>query len=217
MECLHKVIFSFDKTNKQYFDNFIMLLENVIEAETLMKSNVAFMPTVVMNSTSDEAGVLVQFIGDNINENIHILNETGKEKTSYEKYKPIDLGDLKKRFQQNSIVITRIDHIGFNLPWFESGLHPRIKELRDKLSSKSLYHTFPSGEPWDFILPGTQEEISGLSPINYEIIRKPKIEIVSFEKCSTPIIQFDVCCSCKMEMIKELFSEGLYDHNLNNI
>ena len=51
-----------------------------------------------------------------------------------------------------------IDHLGVNLPWFDPGPHPRILRLRETVKAQCLYHRYPTGEPWDFILPGAPED-----------------------------------------------------------
>lgn len=217
MGYIEKISFSFDKTKKEYFDTFFDLFRNVLLIHDFIQSDSTFLPTIGIDSNLPHTGVSVYFTGGGLEEEVIVENTTGIVKESEEKYRCIGLDDLLERFQKNSIEITKIDHLGFNLPWFQRGVHPYIGRVRAAFSGISLYHTFPTGEPWDFILPGTENEINGLSAIDYDIIRKPKIEIVSFEKCSIPIIQFDVCCSCKKDTFTTIFPEGLWDETLQNI
>jgi hypothetical protein len=102
-----------------------------------------------------------------------------------------------------------IDHVGFNLPWFSSGVHPRILQLREELSSYCLYHRFPSGEPWDFIIPGNRDEIARQEAVDYTMVKRPKFEIVSFDKASTPLLQFDFQMNTSYEILQGLFPEAL--------
>lgn len=99
------------------------------------------------------------------------------------------------------------------------GIHPEIQTLREYCKDKSLYHLFPTGENWDFIIPATKEEITGKASIEYSLLRRPKVEIVTFEKTSKPLIQIDVNISKKttLDELKKLFPEGLVDENINNI
>lgn len=214
---LDEVVFSFDKTQRTFFDEFTGLLDAVLESGRLKKSSPDFLPTFRLDSEHPDSGVAVSFRSASVTKEIAIRNTTGMERKSPERYRAIGLAELKRRFAANSIRIVKLDHIGFNLPWFEAPPHPAIAEVRAAYAKDCLYHAFPGGEPWDFILPGTADEITGAVGIDYGKIRKPKLELVSFGKCSVPIIQFDVCCTCAKELFRKIFPEGLYDDNLGNI
>ncbi len=136
-----------------------------------------------------------------------IENTSGVEKKSRYAYTPITMTDFTARIQ--AAALQNIDHLGFNLPWFKDGVHPKIANIRNILKTKCLYHTFPSGEPWDFILPGTQAEVEGKKPIDYIQIRKPKFEIVSFANCSKPLVQIDLAFATSYEKLARLFPEGI--------
>lgn len=138
----------------------------------------------------------------------NLINMTGLQKQSPHKYKKYSLEQVKKRLK--GIKLVGLDHAGFNLPWFMGGTHPLISFLQTNLKQKSLYHAFPTGEAWDFILPGTAEEIHNESAIDYSQIRKPKFELVSFEKSSTPLIQLDITTNGTYSTIQERFPDGLH-------
>jgi len=89
--------------------------------------------------------------------------------------------------------------------------------LRNKLKDKSLYHLFPTGDNWDFVIPGSLEEISGAIPVDYELDRKPKFEIVSFDGCSTPLVQIDIATNLEYEYIKDLFPEGIHLDDIKSV
>ena len=144
---------------------------------------------------------------------IKIQNTTGVEKENQWEYTPLSLTDVIKRLELYPLNL--LDHIGFNLPYFD-GVHPEISELRNEFKNECLYHQFPSGEPWDFILPGSTKEISG-ADIDYSATRKPKLEIVSFDGCSTPIIQIDFSVNATYNEIVSTFPEGINDDNLHNV
>jgi hypothetical protein len=88
--------------------------------------------------------------------------------------------------------------------------------LRNRLKTTCLYHLFPTGEDWDFIIPGELAEITKIKAIDYSKIRKPKFEIVSFEKASTPLIQFDISLNIEYVKFSLLFPEGINDHKMKN-
>ena len=222
MNYLEDVIFSFGKDSIEFSNSFINLFQNVIITDNnkkyLMRSDDNYFPRVQIDISGVKKKVQARFVLDDGKKyTIPIKNETNVTKESEEKYSHLELKDLLNRFHSYDINISKIDHIGFNLPWFSEGIHPKIKKLRKILYNKSLYHTFPSGEPWDFILPAKKEEINCSITTDYSLIRKPKIELVSFEKCSIPIIQFDVCCTYSKNKFKTAFPEGIYDINLGNI
>lgn len=214
---LEEVLFSFDKARRTFFDEFTGLLDRVLESGRLKKAAPDFLPTFRLDSELPEPGVAVHFRSAGGTRKIAVRNTTGEARKSPERYRTIGLAELKRRFAVNSIRIVKLDHIGFNLPWFAPPPHPEIAEVRAVYAKQCLYHAFSSGEPWDFILPGTAAEIAGSVGIDYGRIRKPKLELVSFDKCSVPIIQFDVCCTCPKERFRGIFPEGLYDEGLGNI
>ena len=128
----------------------------------------------------------------------------------------VQVDDVADRLASSGLSILGIDHIGFNLPWQGNSLHPAMLDLRERLKATCLYHRFPSGEPWDFILPGSRTEISHRQRVDYALPRRPKFEIVSFDKCSTPLIQMEVLCSMRYEQFSHLFPEALMDPNVRN-
>jgi hypothetical protein len=157
---------------------------------------------------------VIEFIGDDFTFSRNISNETGQERTSPHTYKPITIDELKDRIHKAGN-ITIIDHLGVNFPWFD-GLSPIIAELRNRLGSSSAYYRFPTGEDWDFILPATRHEIEA-GTINLDLVRRPKLELVSFEKASTPIIQIDCITTIEYSKLKKMFPEAIADDELFNI
>jgi hypothetical protein len=148
---------------------------------------------------------------------VELVNTTGENRQSPHAYFHITAHDFIQRLAQENLSLVGIDHAGCNLPWFAAGLHPQIAWLRDQLSKGCLYHLFPTGEAWDFILPGDTEEIRGQREIDYSKTRRPKFEIVSFEKSSTALVQFDVQLNASYEQLLGLFPEALNDPNLRNL
>jgi hypothetical protein len=140
---------------------------------------------------------------------IKLINTTGVSRNSDHKYSHIHITEYIKRIK--SFNLKYIDHTGFNLPHFD-GIHPQISMLRRELTASSLYHTFPkhlADAPWDFILPGSREEIDGKVKTNYTVSRKPKIEIVSFDKSSIPLMQLDIQLECKFLDLVKIFPEAI--------
>lgn len=221
MDYLRDITFCFDKRFKSFSEKFVKFFDPVTVEENstvyLKKSNEQFFPQVLFDLESDKEGISIDFDGDNYHKTVKVVNETGQNKESCEQYSEIDLEVVIERFNENDILVTRMDHVGFNLPWFEEGVHPEIAAIRNDLSPKCLYHKFPTGENWDFIIPGTTDEINRKIDVDYNLVRKPKIEIVSFDKCSKPLLQFDISCVDNSLKFEELFPEGIYDSNLDNV
>jgi len=222
MAILEKVVVRFGKTNSDFRDRFAALVgafgqggDNLIE---IRSSDRNFYPKISLDIQSRHPGILTDFIlSDKENISVTVENSTGLSKQSPYSYKPLSVGIVKQRLANSDIRLIGIDHVGCNLPWFSSNLHPRILELREKLSPRCLYHRFPTGEPWDFILPGDNDEIANRKAIDYTKVRRPKFELVSFDNASTPLIQFDVGVNASYERFSRLFPEALNDLEFRNI
>jgi len=184
----------------------------------LIRSNSDFYPTISIDTNSEDKRVLAEFFtSKGCKHEVLIENTTGMTKKSTLKYSHLSIDDITDRFNRNDIMIGSLDHVGFNLPWFSFGVHPLMEDLRRNFSSKCLYHKFPTGEPWDFIIPGTINEILMLDKVDYSKTRKPKFEIVSFDASSTPLIQFDMQCNKKYEAFSRIFPESIHDNQFKNI
>lgn len=145
-------------------------------------------------------------LGDQI-EVVPIKNSTHKIWNSPYVYQSISVGAVRRRLQ--GMKLTRLDHMGFNLPWKKKECHPNIGKLRVTLANRCLYHLWPKNRNWDFILPGNEDEILSSCDVDYSIERRPKFEIVSFRNSSTPLIQFEVLVSKPFEYFSPLFPEAI--------
>jgi len=185
---------------------------------TVIPSTEGYLPLISMNPDADAPRVTVEFM---LNQSewisVDIENITGLERQNPLSYGYMEFREVQECFRQNGIRITGIDHVGFNLPWFGPGLHPAIIDLRNRLNRICLYHTFPSGEPWDFILPGQLPEIRRRKATDYHLVRRPKFEMVSFDKASTPLIQIEVMTNKAFGELRSLFSRGLADENVHTL
>jgi hypothetical protein len=178
-----------------------------------------FYPKIQLDfAAKDQSGVRVDFVLSNgTAHSIGIENTSGVNKQSPHAYSHLPIEPVLLRLAEHGITPAGMDHAGCNLPWFAEGIHPRIQTLREILCRACLYHRFPTGEAWDFILPGRVEEIDGSEPVDYSRTRHPKFEIVSFEKTSIPLVQFDLQLKTSYETLRELFPEGLNDPDLRNL
>jgi len=184
----------------------------------IKSSNDDFYPKISVDTNSGIGNVSAEFrTRKDCKHEILIDNTTGITKKNPLEYSHLSIDNITDRFNKNDITINDIDHVGFNLPWFSAGIHPLIENLRHNFASKCLYHKFPTGEPWDFIIPGFVNEILMLDEVDYSKTRRPKFEIVSFDASSTPMIQFDLQCNKKYEVFSQIFPEAIHDNQFKNI
>lgn len=212
MKYLSEITYKLPDANKEFCKQFFSYLSHVgeITGDTLklFLSNPDYLPVTKFSFVDVQTPQLAFNFDDNSSFALEITNITNITKQSPHKYKHISLDEYLKRVKQ--LPLKMIDHTGCNFPYFE-GIHPQLLALREKLKNTCLYHTFPEellNESWDFIIPGTKQEIES-NRIDYSLTRRPKIEIVSFSKSSTPLIQIDLQVEATYEDIKNLFPEGI--------
>lgn len=217
MSYLKQVIYSLPSVDQNFTNDFLSFLGKIGKTNgdqvSLSLSESDFFPETIFQF-KDIKIPSVLFLGNDFEHSVEIKNSAGKEKQSPHSYSHINISDFIQRL--SNFKLEGVDHTGFNLPYFE-GVHPEILKLRQLLKDKCLYHEFPKAladEPWDFILPGSIKEISGEEIIDYHKNRKPKIEIVSFSKSSTPLIQIDIQLNAKYEDLIKLFPEAINDSDL---
>ncbi|MBN1440052.1 MAG: hypothetical protein JW929_11640 [Anaerolineales bacterium] len=183
----------------------------------LPASDTSFFPLLSIEFTAPAETVRAVFSLSGVRRSVPIENITGAEKKNPRPYRHISVEGVSQRLSERGWKILQADHIGFNLPWFGPDLHPGIRELREALRGECLYHRYPSGAPWDFILPGNPEETAGCAPIDYSILRRPKFELVSFDVASIPLLQIDLCLNAPFGDFRRLFPEALSDSAFSNI
>jgi hypothetical protein len=219
---LERITVRFPNTHLEFTSQLALLMDVLGQGKNhlldLTCSDQSFFPKIRVDFQSEHSGILTDFtLSNGETTSVKIENSTDLNKQSPHSYKPISVGTVSQRFLASGLQLVGIDHVGFNLPWFSSGLHPDILDLREHLSAQCLYHQFPTGEPWDFIIPGDTHEIDHHKDVDYTRIRRPKFEVVSFDKASTPLIQFDVGVNLKYETFAPLFPESINDPKLRNI
>lgn len=174
------------------------------------RSNQDFLPKTSFVFEGSEHPFVLFLFDDSGSTKVEMTNTTGATKQSPYRSAHILLEGFIERIRP--FRLQGLDHTGFNLPSFE-GVHPKILELRQQLKETCLYHMFPKhveDAPWDFILPGTQEEIQGSQKTDYRHVRKPKREIVSFENSSTSLLQIDIQVQGHYEDLVKVFPEALH-------
>lgn len=175
-------------------------------------SDKSFAPTISLEFASIAAPQAVFDLGDQAH-TVPLANTTGQTRPPKIPFQSITIDDFMDRIKDWQLA--RLDHVGFNLPWFKEGVHPEILKLREALAPASAYYLFPTGENWDFILPASEEEIAS-GKIDLTKDRHPKFEIVSFDMTSTPLIQIDCAVKRPYEEIKQTFPEGIPEDHLKD-
>jgi hypothetical protein len=219
---LERIVLRFPGTDCGFAQALVATVEGLGRREgsvrRLSRSQPGFYPELLLDPCSDGAGVVAEFrLSDGQVLSLAVENTTGVTKASPHAYTPVRLEAVRRRLDALGARVLGIDHAGVNLPWFSGGVHPRIGELRERLRVRCLYHRFPTGEPWDFILPGDEDEIAGRRAVDYARVRRPKFELVSFAKASTPLVQFDVGVNVGYERLAGCFPEALPDPGLGNL
>jgi hypothetical protein len=219
---LERITVKFPDMHVEFTHQLASLVDILGRAENhvleLTSSDQSFCPKIRPDFQSGPPDVLTDFaFSDGETISIKVENSTGLSKPSPHSYQPLDVETVNHRLMTSGVRLIGIDHVGFNLPWFFLGLHPVILQLRETLSSRCLYHQFPTGEPWDFIIPGDHGEIANRMAVDYTKVRRPKFELVSFNKASTPLIQLDVGVNASYERFAPLFPESLNEPEYRNI
>lgn len=178
----------------------------------LSPSDARYLPAVSLR-LGDVAVASAEFIGDRGRRDIALANTTGLDRASPHRYERISLREYARR--SAALRLAALDHVGFDLPWFD-GVHPEVLKLRAALAGSCAYYRFPSGEDWDFILPATAAEIAGPEP-DLSHVRRPKFEIVSIDTVSAPIVQVDVVTGEAYHDLVRVFPEALADPRWRNI
>lgn len=219
MSFLASICLLFPKLTHPFFKEFFSLFTSVITRKNncfvFKNAMIGFFPEIRIEEC-DTNFVTAKFCSSNQESFfLPIKNITNKQRESVYNYKAISIEELENRIGKE--FCKSLDHVGCNLPWFTQSVHPKILKIRQKLKKRCLYHLYPTGENWDFIIPGFKEEILTNKRIDYSLTRKPKFEIVSFDICSTPLIQFDVCLSYKFEELVKIFPEAIHVNELRNM
>ncbi len=222
MTYLEKIAVRFPDTDINFTRGLTSLIDALGHAEngmlSLTSSGKGFYPELLLDFQSGRSDITTDFtLSDGEITSVKIENTTGISKQSPYSYKHLAIDTVKQRLASSGVRLIGLDHVGFNLPWFSSGLHPCILQLREKLSSRCLYHRYPTGEPWDFIIPGDTDEIANCRAVDYTRVRRPKFELVSFGNASTPLVQVDISADVEYEAFSQLFPESLNDPSFRNI
>lgn len=109
----------------------------------------------------------------------------------------LDLADLTSRLAGH---VPRVDHTGVNLS-ITAGEWDDL--VRDVAAGTTMYR-YPSGEPWPFVLPSTDEEF-GTDIGAFVVGREPRFELVHDTWSGHTTWQFALWTSLSRPALEELF------------
>ena len=120
-------------------------------------------------------------------------------KRSEPKLRRLKLEEISSKFDNH---IVSIDHAGVNLSAMSFG-SKQIDNLLDVLGASTNLYTYPTGEPWYFIIPSTLQEYSN-NISDFSKVRTDKFELVIDEEGPTPLIQIDFLTSLSQAGVEKL-------------
>lgn len=211
---LEKIEYIFPKNNKniELFDLLFTLFKDLQyvtvddEGQQINIISSTLHPKTVFridNNISD-----IQFsIGNDEYLNFLNRNSDCTESKELTGIKKLSIGDVKSKLKGH---IKRIDHTGINLP---SSLYSKLEwnNMLKYLSSVSNLYSYPTGDPWPFLLPSTIEENQN-EITNFEIIREPRFELVYDHYTDIVAIQIDIETDLSKSEVESLFpkNQGIY-------
>lgn len=214
---LEKIEYCFPENgkSKELFELFLILLKDlpnvsVLEKEIQIKSAHLKPKTVLKLDSQIED---LQFnIGNQ--KYLGLLNRQTKNGEAGNEIQKLSLKDVANKLAGHAV---RVDHTGINLP---SILYTE-KEYQDVLqylASEGNFYTYPSGEPWPFLLPATEAEHQN-EITNFEVLREPRFELVFDKFTDVMTIQIDIETDLSKSEVEQLFpkNQGICFGNLGNI
>ena len=99
--------------------------------------------------------------------------------------------------------IIRLDHTGLNIP---TAIISRAQwdKFTARVAAKTNLYAYPTGEPWLFIVPATQQEFkAGIT--EFGVGREPRFELVHDAYNDVPSIQIDIETNLTRPEVEKLF------------
>lgn len=214
---LEKIEYRFPKNDKseELFELLLILLKglpnvSVFQKEIQIKS-AHLKPETVLKLDS-QAKDLQFYIGNQ--KYLGLLNRQTKNREAGDQVQKLSLKDVANKLAGH---VVRVDHTGINLP---SILYTE-KEYQDVLqylASEGNFYTYPSGEPWPFLLPATEAEHQN-EITNFNILREPRFEFVYDKFTDVMTIQIDIETNLSKSEVEQLFpkNQGIYFKDLEDM
>lgn len=208
---LEKIEYIFPKNNKniELFDLFSKIFKDIKYVRNIEEREFHIIPSNLKPKTifrlDDTVPNITLNIGDGKYSNL--LNRQLKNCEKLSKIRKLSIEDVTNKLLGH---IERIDHTGINLPTI---LFSK-KEWNDLLkyfSSISNIYNYPTGEPWPFLIPVTEDENKN-DITNFKILRDPKFELVYDEYTNIITIHIDMETDLSKSEVEKLFpkNQGVY-------
>lgn len=208
---LEKIEYILQKNTKniEFFNLLINLFKNVKYVTNINNEEIH----IITSDLKPETIFRLDDINSNIQLNIgdkkylNILSRQNKNNKELCNIKRLNINDVSNKLSGH---IKRIDHTGINLP---TVLFDELEyqNLLDYFSSNGNMYSYPTGEPWPFLLPVTEYEHEN-EITNFKILREPRFEFVYDKYTNTVGIQIDIETDLSKNEIEDLFpkDQGVY-------
>lgn len=208
---IEKIEYIFQKNSKniELFNLLINLFKNVkyvtnINNEEIHIITLDLKPETIFRLDDINSNIQLN-IGDK--KYLNILSRQNKNNKELRNIKRLNINDVSNKLSGH---IKRIDHTGINLP---TVLFDELEyqNLLDYFSSNGNMYSYPTGEPWPFLLPVTEYEHEN-EITNFKILREPRFEFVYDKYTNTVGIQIDIETDLSKNEIEDLFpkDQGVY-------
>lgn len=207
-------IFPQNKESQEFFDLLLALFRELKNATVFGENEICF--------SSDLKPKTIFKLEDNITDlqlnignkkYLNLLNRKSENRKMACEVKKLAMKDVANKLEGH---VVRVDHTGIDFP---ASLYSE-EEWQDLLkyfSGMSNVYTYPTGEPWPFLIPATEEENKN-EITNFEILREPRFELVYDKFTEIVAIQIDIETDLSKSEVEALFpkNEGIYFKDLEN-
>ncbi|MFC7192321.1 hypothetical protein ACFQL7_22570 [Halocatena marina] len=112
----------------------------------------------------------------------------------------VTIAELAERLSDTTV---SVDHTGISIPQ-ANVKHSAWVNLNAALADASCLYKYPTGEPWNFILPATDSEVN--QEIEQFVLgRRPRFELVFDSVAESPVVQFALRTDLSQEDVESLF------------
>lgn len=209
-------IFPENEENIELFNLLIILFKNLSYVEIINNNEIHIIssklkPKTIFKLDTNSKDIQIDIGNDKY---LNLLVGNREYKNELYETKRIKAKDIANRLKNH---IKRIDHTGINLPT-SIFRKEQWEELLKYLATISNIYSYPTGEPWPFLLPTTKEEYEK-DIINFNIIREPRFELVYDKYTNRPTLQIDIETNLSKKEVEQLFpkEKGIYFDTLENI
>ena len=208
---LEKIEYIFQKNSKniEFFNLLINLFKDVKYVTNINNEEIHIITSNLKPKTIFRLDDITSNIQLNIGDikYLNLLSRQNKDNKEVCNKKRLNINDVSLKLLGH---VKRIDHTGINLP---TTLFNELeyKNLLHYFSFKSNVYSYPTGEPWPFLLPVTEYEHKN-EITNFKILREPRFEFI-YDKYTNIIgIQIDIETDLSKNEIENLFpkEQGVY-------